>query len=76
MTASVAVLIRPLLFKPQYLHGLSERLLVSHYQTNCGGARRRLDALNRTLAELVATGAAPAMGTIARRCRRPRPGSR
>jgi hypothetical protein len=33
--------VRPLLLKPQWMNGLSERLLVSHYENNygarCGG---------------------------------------
>ena len=36
------VMIRPLLLKPQWMNGLSERLLVSHYENNYGGALRRL----------------------------------
>ena len=41
--ATVAV--RPLLLKPQRMNGLSERLLVSHYENNYGGALRRLDEI-------------------------------
>jgi hypothetical protein len=38
------VMVRPLLLKPQWMNGLSERLLVSHYENNYGGAlRRRMD---------------------------------
>src|SRR5262249_42450068 len=37
--------IRPLLLKPQWMNGLSERMLVSHYENNYGGALRRLDAI-------------------------------
>jgi len=36
MSANVAV--RPFLLKPQWMNGLSERLLVSHYVNNNGGA--------------------------------------
>src|ERR1700693_263798 len=46
------VSIRPLLFKPHRLNGLSERLLVSHYENNYGGALRRLTAIEVRLAEL------------------------
>jgi Fe-Mn family superoxide dismutase len=46
------VTIRPLLFKPHRLNGLSERLLVSHYENNYGGALRRLNAIGARLAEL------------------------
>jgi hypothetical protein len=38
------VMVRPLLLKPQWMNGLSERLLVSHYVNNYGGALRRLNA--------------------------------
>jgi len=44
--------IRPLPFKPHRLDGLSERLLVSHYENNYGGALRRLNAINDRLAAL------------------------
>jgi Fe-Mn family superoxide dismutase len=46
------VLIRPLLLKPQWMNGLSERLLVSHYENNYGGALRRLNAIRARLAAL------------------------
>jgi Fe-Mn family superoxide dismutase len=42
--------IRPLLFKPHRLNGLSDRLLVSHYENNYGGALRRLNAIQTRLA--------------------------
>jgi len=48
--ATVAV--RPLLLKPQRMNGLSERLLVSHYENNYGGALRRLNAIRASLAGL------------------------
>ena len=44
--------IRPLLLKPQWMNGLSERLLVSHYENNYGGALRRLNAIRARLATL------------------------
>ena len=44
--------IRPLLLKPQWMNGLSERLLVSHYENNYGGALRRLNAIKARLATL------------------------
>ena len=37
--------VRPLIFKPQYLNGLTEKLVVSHYENNYGGALRRLNAI-------------------------------
>jgi superoxide dismutase, Fe-Mn family len=43
------VMVRPLLLKPQYMNGLSEPLLVSHYVNNYGGALRRLNALRARL---------------------------
>ena len=45
-------LVRPLLLKPQWMNGLSERLLVSHYVNNYGGALRRLNAIRTRLAAL------------------------
>ena len=44
------VMVRPLLLKPQFMNGLSERLLVSHYVNNYGGALRRLNAIRARLA--------------------------
>jgi Fe-Mn family superoxide dismutase len=46
------VLVRPFLLKPQWMNGLSERLLVSHYVNNYGGAVRRLNAIKARLASL------------------------
>src|SRR4051812_15771967 len=46
------VTVRPLLLKPQFMNGLSERLLVSHYVNNYGGALRRLNAIQARLAAL------------------------
>ena len=53
------VTIRPLLLKPQWMNGLSERLLVSHYVNNYGGALRRLNAIRARLAKLDWKSAAP-----------------
>jgi Fe-Mn family superoxide dismutase len=47
----------PLPFKPHKLDGLSERLLVSHYENNYGGAVRRLSAIEGRLAALDPTAA-------------------
>ena len=44
--------IRSLSFKPHRLDGLSQRLIDSHYENNCGGAVRRLNAIDRHLADL------------------------
>src|SRR5260370_2902753 len=46
------VTVRPFLLKPQRMNGLSERLLVSHYENNYGGALRRLNAIRARLATL------------------------
>jgi superoxide dismutase, Fe-Mn family len=48
--APETVIVRPLLLKPQWMNGLSERLLVSHYVNNYGGALRRLNAIRARLA--------------------------
>jgi superoxide dismutase, Fe-Mn family len=50
--APETVMVRPLLLKPQWMNGLSERLLVSHYVNNYGGALRRLNAIRARLAAL------------------------
>ena len=50
--APANVMVRPLLLKPQWMNGLSERLLVSHYENNYGGALRRLNAIRARLAAL------------------------
>jgi len=46
------MMVRPFLLKPQWMNGLSERLLVSHYVNNYGGALRRLNAIRARLAAL------------------------
>ena len=50
--APATAMVRPLLLKPQWMNGLSERLLVSHYENNSGGALRRLNANRARLAAL------------------------
>ena len=35
--------VKPLLFKPHRLNGMSDKLLISHYENNYGGALRRLN---------------------------------
>ena len=52
LAAHETVKVRPLLLKPQWMNGLSERLLVSHYVNNYGGALRRLNAIRARLAAL------------------------
>ena len=48
----MTVSVRPLLFKPQRLNGLSDRLMISHYENNYGGALRRLNAIHDRLSAL------------------------
>jgi Fe-Mn family superoxide dismutase len=48
----MTISVRPLLFKPHSLLGLSERLLVSHYENDYGGALRRLNAIQAALGAL------------------------
>ena len=44
--------IRPLPFDPPSLHGLSARLVTSHWENNYGGAVKRLNAIEQELAQL------------------------
>jgi len=44
--------IKPLAFDPKGIKGLYEKLLVSHYENNYGGAVKRLNAITAQLAEL------------------------
>lgn len=44
--------IKPLPFDPKAIKGLSEKILVSHYENNYGGAVKRLNAIGAQLAEL------------------------
>jgi Fe-Mn family superoxide dismutase len=48
--ARSAVMVRPLLLKPQWMNGLSEQLIVSHYVDHYGRALRRLNAIRAGLA--------------------------
>jgi Fe-Mn family superoxide dismutase len=43
---------KPLSCDPQQVKGMSERLIVSHYENNYGGAVKRLNAITEQLAEL------------------------
>jgi len=45
-------IVKPLSFEPTKLTGLSEKLIVSHWENNYGGAVRRLNAITAQLAEL------------------------
>ncbi len=44
--------LKPLSCDPAKLSGLSEKIIVSHYENNYGGAVRRLNAIEAQLAEL------------------------
>jgi len=44
--------IKPMPFDPKSIKGLSEKLLVSHYENNYSGAVKRLNAIAAQLAEL------------------------
>ena len=48
----MAIEVRPLIFKPQYLNGLTEQLVVSHYENNYGGALRRLNAIEARISTM------------------------
>jgi len=45
-------IVKPLSFEPTKLKGLSEKLIVSHWESNYGGAVRRLNAITAQLAQL------------------------
>jgi superoxide dismutase, Fe-Mn family len=44
--------VKPLPFDPKSISGISEKVLVSHYENNYGGAVKRLNAITAELAEL------------------------
>jgi len=48
----MAYTIKPLACNPTRIKGMSEKLLVSHYENNYGGAVNRLNAITAQLAEL------------------------
>src|SRR5260221_2050591 len=48
----MAYSLRPLACDPTRIKGMSERLIVSHYENNYGGAVNRLNAITAQLAEL------------------------
>jgi hypothetical protein len=43
---------KPLTCDPAHIKGMSERLIVSHYENNYGGAVKRLNLIDEKLAEL------------------------
>ena len=50
--------IKPLSCDPAKIKGMSERLIVGHYENNYGGAVKRLNLIDEQLAELDYTKAA------------------
>src|SRR3954468_24906378 len=44
--------IKPLTCEPAKIKGMSERLIISHYENNYGGAVKRLNLIEEKLAEL------------------------
>jgi superoxide dismutase, Fe-Mn family len=44
--------VKPLLCDPARIKGMSERLIISHYENNYGGAVKRLNLIEEKLAEL------------------------
>src|SRR5438270_280474 len=44
--------VKPMPFDPKKIKGISEKLLVSHYENNYGGAVKRLNAILEQLAGL------------------------
>jgi Fe-Mn family superoxide dismutase len=51
-STAMAYAMKPLPFDPQRIKGLSERILVSHYENNYGGAVRRLNSILDQLSSL------------------------
>src|SRR4051794_22837150 len=48
----MAYVMEPLACDPQHVKGMSERLIVSHYENNYGGAVKRLNLIEEQLAGL------------------------
>jgi len=48
----MAYAIKPLSCDPARIKGMSERLIISHYENNYGGAVKRLNAIEEQLSEL------------------------
>jgi superoxide dismutase, Fe-Mn family len=46
--------IKPMPFDPKSISGISEKVLVSHYENNYGGAVKRLNAIGAQLADAIA----------------------
>jgi Fe-Mn family superoxide dismutase len=52
MRKSATYAAKPMPFDPKNVKGISDKLLISHYENNYGGAVKRLNALSAQLAEL------------------------
>jgi Fe-Mn family superoxide dismutase len=50
--APVPYQIKPMPFDPSHIKGMSEKILISHYQNNYAGAVKRLNAIDAQLASL------------------------
>ena len=48
----MSYVIKPLSCDPAQIKGMSERLIISHYENNYGGAVKRLNLIGEKLAEL------------------------
>jgi Fe-Mn family superoxide dismutase len=44
--------LKPLSCDPNRIRGMSERMIISHYENNCGGAVKRLNLIGEQLAGL------------------------
>jgi hypothetical protein len=62
---------KPLACDPKRLRGLSEKLIVSHYENNYGGAVKRLGAITAQLEKLDFAAAPPFVVNGLKRERRP-----
>src|SRR5262245_53995316 len=49
---AMTYVMKPLSCDPQRIRGMSERMIVSHYENNYGGAVKRLNLIDEKLAEL------------------------
>jgi superoxide dismutase, Fe-Mn family len=58
--------IKPLPFNPSKLHGISEKLIVSHHDKNYAGAVKRLGAIQEKISQLPADAAPFQMGSLKR----------
>jgi hypothetical protein len=50
--AAVTYTMKPLSCDPNRIRGMSERMIISHYENNYGGAVKRLNSIDEKLAEL------------------------